>query len=336
MAPSKHAPAASPHEAGQLDETGTELLTSDQVEFLEGFTALPAVRPLDDFVKDDRLFLAGIAKRMRGRELEVLMLPEASLQLSEMLRQGDRPIAQYVELVDKDPSLSVEVLRTANSALYAGSAPTSSLQQAVMRVGLARLQSILMVTLLKSRVLKLGALQSKASLFLELALPVGYVASQVAKARKKPTDPCFMKGMLLHVEHLVILGLVNDIGREHRTTLSLSTPAILQSFARFGQEIRETVATSWKLTQLLLPGGEDGDDTDYQALRDAVICRWLGNPLPQIAGVSPDLLEAVVSHVRLRAAPVCTTAIDAGAPPGSIDEQAQQWLTDYLRKQTPR
>lgn len=319
---------ASSTELSQLGESAS-LLNAEQIAFIEGLCVLPAVQPIDDFAADDRLFLAGIGKRLRARELEMLMMPDASLRLSEMLRQGDRPIKQYVDLVSKDASLSVEVLKAANSAFYANAASTSSLQDAIMRVGLARLQSILMVVLLKSRVMKSGPLQARADLLLELAFPVGFVASQIAKARRKPADPCFMKGMLLHVEHLLILGLVTDVAREHRTTQLPSTGAVLQAFSRYGPEIRETVAQRWNLASILLPGPQDGDDTNYPAIRMSVICRWLGRSLPVIDGVPAEMLEAVASQVRLRVAPVVAEAGDApsGMPVSASDDQ---WLKAFL------
>ena len=73
------------------------------------------------------------------------------MRLTEMLRHGNVPIGQYVELLGQDNSLSIEVLQTANSALYANAARTTSLQEAVMRIGLTRLQGILMLSLMKTR-----------------------------------------------------------------------------------------------------------------------------------------------------------------------------------------
>ena len=246
----------------------------------------PEPKSLDDFGGDDRVFLTGVAKKLRERRLDMLMLPEASLKLTELLRQGDRPIAEYVSVVSKDASLSIEVLKAANSAFYAGASHTTTLHDAIMRLGLARLQSILMMTSLKARVLKAGRLQGKVDVVLDLALPIGFVASQIAKANKRPTDPCFMRGMLLHVEHLMILGMVNDIAREHRAPLTLSTPAIVQAFARFGPEIRTVVAQAWQLETILLSGTATGDELDYAMLRHVVICKWLGYELPAVPHVA--------------------------------------------------
>lgn len=319
-------PGASPESAGAW-ESASSPLTADQVRFLEGLSAPPPLQRIDAFAAHDRLFLAGVTKRVRERAFEVLMLPEASLRLSELLRKGDRPIAEYVALISKDASLSIEVLRTANSAAYGG-ATTTSLHEAVMRVGLARLQSVLMLTLLKARVLKLGVLQGHADVCLELALPVGIVASQLARIARQPQDHCFMRGMLLHVEHLLILGLVTEIGREHRTNLAVSTEGILEAIGRFGPEIRATVAKAWNLTDILIATDQDADRTDYAAVRGAVIARWLGGSLPAVPGATADAVEAVTKGLHLRITPEVRPSEDALHETSQAD---RAWLDDFLR-----
>jgi len=307
-------------------EFASSFLSADQIEFLKGVTVPPPLEPVAHFDGDDLQFLGGIAKRMRAGALQIAMLPDASLRLSDLLRQGDRPMAQYVELISKDAALSIEVLRVANSATY-GAATTTNLQEAVMRVGLARLQSVLMVTLMRSRVLKLGPLQSRADACLDLTLPIGYVASALARLRRKPADACFVRGMLLHVEHLLILGLVGEISRELRTTLTVSPRAVLQAFVHYGRDIRAAAAKAWKLGDLMTDV-TDGDDTDYALLRLAIVSRWVGGPLPDIAGVAPDALQAVLNEIPLRVTPELVDS-EGGTESASASELA--WLTDFLR-----
>jgi HD-like signal output (HDOD) protein len=311
----------------RASEFASTFLRTEQIEFLKGLTVPPPAQPIAHFDGHDLQFLGGIAKRMRGGALQIAMLPDASLRLSELLRQGDRPIAQYVDLISKDAALSVEVLRVANSAAYATAARTSSLQEAVLRVGLARLQSVLMVTLMRSRVLKLGALQSHADACLELAMPIGYVASAVARLRRKPTDACFVRGMLLHVEHLLILGLVPEIGRDTRTVLTVSPRAVLQAFVHFGRDIRQTAAKAWNLADLMTAAG-DADDTDYALLRMAIVSRWLGGPIPAIAGIAPDALQAVMNEVPLRMTP---EFLEQQASGDGVSDADREWLSDFLR-----
>ena len=311
----------------RASEFASSLLSTEQIAFLKGLTVPPPAEPIAHFDGHDLQFLGGIARRMRGGALQIAMLPDASLRLSELLRQGDRPIAQYVDLISKDAALSVEVLRVANSAAYASAARTRSLQEAVMRVGLMRLQSVLMVTLMRSRVLKLGALQRHADACLELAMPIGYVASAVARLRKKAADACFVRGMLLHVEHLLILGLVPEIGRDTRMSLNVSPRAVLQAFVHFGRDIRQTAAKAWNLADLMTPAG-DADDTDYPHLRMGILRRWLGGRLPAVPGVAPDALQAVMNEVPLRVTP---EFLEQQASGQDVSDGDREWLSDFLR-----
>lgn len=311
----------------QRPEFTSTPLAPDQIDLLQGLIAPVPLEPVAHFDGHDVLFLEGIAKRMRTTALEISMLPEASLRLSEMLRHGDRPVAQYVDLISKDAALSVEVLRVANSAAYASAPRTGSLQDAVMRVGLARLQSVLMMTLMKARVMKLGSMQGRADALLELALPIGFVASALARLQRKPADACFTRGMLLHVEHLLILGLIPAIARENRVTMTVSNRALLQAFARYGPEIRASAAKAWKLADLL-SATADGDATDYALVRRAVVHCWLGMPMCAMAGAGPEVLEAVTQDLHLRVSPEFG---EQAAGTSGVTETDKNWLEAFLR-----
>ena len=114
-------------------------LKPDQVEFLAAFLEPPAVRSLDELLLDDRQFIAGIQKRWHARKLELPVLPDAAIRLREMLHAGDAPVSRYVEVLESDSALSIEVLKTANSVAYGGSASVDRVHDAVVRIGLERL-----------------------------------------------------------------------------------------------------------------------------------------------------------------------------------------------------
>ena len=263
-------------------------------------TGTPPEAPPPELTAQDILFLEGLVTRFQRPELEVGMLPDVTLRLSEMLRRGDLPTAHYVDLITRDAALSVEVLKAANSAFYAHSAQTTSLHEAVMRLGLARLQGILLMALMTTRVLKAGPLRGHAELLVDLALPLASAASAVAQARGGPADLAYMRGMLLHLEHLLIVGTIGDISREHRAVIAPSNAGLLLAFERSGPDVRQAIAIGWKLEDILLPRPSDDDATDYAGLRRAVVCRWLRLPLPEVKGVPPERLEEVMQPVHPR------------------------------------
>jgi HD-like signal output (HDOD) protein len=270
------------------------------VAFLDGLTSGAGAGP-DALTEDDGMFLDGFASRLERRELELPRLPQVAIRLSQLLREGDKPAAEYVTLLNEDPSLSVEVLRAANSALY-GATATTSLQEAVLRIGVSRLQAVLMMAHMKTRILKSGPFQRKAELLLDLALPTGALASALATDGASP-GARFLRGVLMHVEHLVIIGAIADVSREHRVAVQPSVAGIHQAFEHFGAEVRGSVAAAWELTELLT-GGDDaaGVAAEYAGFRYALICRWLGRPLPPLPGIPAARLEQALANVDARVA----------------------------------
>ena len=286
-------PVGEPAEAGAL-------LSARLIEFVDHLASPPPLIQPEDLSSDDILFLEGLVRRLERAQLEIAILPEVTVRLTEMLRHGNVPVAQYVELLGQDNALSIEVLKTANSALYANAARTTSLHDAVMRIGLTRLQGILMLSLMKTRLLKAGTLRGHAELLIDMALPVAAGATAVARAKGSPVDLCFIRAMLLHVEHMLILSTISDTAREHRAVIVPSTGALMLAFERSGADVRSSLALGWALEEILLHEEGDADCVDYAAVRRAVVCRWLRRPLPELEGVSPDVLERALASIAPR------------------------------------
>ena len=67
---------------------------------------------------------------------------------------------------------------------------------------------------------------------MQLSIPLGTLAGAVARGHRTAPDLCFVRGMLMHVEHLVILGALADVSRDHRRTLTPGPLALHQAFER--------------------------------------------------------------------------------------------------------
>jgi hypothetical protein len=283
-------------------------LSGSETAFLSGLLAPPARQSIDSFPPDDRSFIVGIQRRLRMRELELPVLPEMSMQLSRMFRAG-APAAEFVKVIEGDASLAVEVLKTANSAFYAASGRSiASLQDAIVRIGLDRLQSVLMVAHLRGKVLKTGPFQAEADLLLELAIPVGALAGKLARGRRDAPDICFMRGALLHVEHLVILGATAAIARDAKRTITPSQAALHYAFFKCGRQIRDALAAMWNLRQLLVGGDEEtGVVEEYELIRDVLVSQWLRLPLPE-AAARFEGLEAALADIHPRVRPPAVQA----------------------------
>ena len=293
-------PAAGNREAAKDAPAPTNSLRADEAEFLAGLVEPPPCDP-EDLSKDDQLFLAGILKRWHAHKLEMPVLPKAAIRLGTMLRKGNASIAEIVALLDTDPALSVEVLKAANSAAFSSSAQTTSVKDAILRIGMERLQGLLILAHMRTKVLRGGSFEGKAELLMELSIALGTLASAVARGHRTAPDQCFVRGMLMHVEHLVILGALTDVSRDHRRTLTPGPQALHQAFSRHGHDIRRAVAAAWQLDDLLLGNDDEGSVADeYAALRHGLVWRWLDRPQPHLLHGDAERVTATLAQVSPR------------------------------------
>jgi HD-like signal output (HDOD) protein len=286
--------------------SGSTPLSAQQIEFLEGLLDPPWRLSLDQMPQDDRWFLGGVQKRWHARQLELPVLPAAAIRMLSMLRTGESPLGHFVELIESDSALTVELLRCANSAMFSAGRMVTSLEDGVRRIGLKRLESLLIMTHLKKKILKGSATQEKAGLLMDLVAPVGLVASQLTNTTGGEDHLSFLRGSLLHVEHMVILGAVTDVARDHKQPLNPSVRALLQACGQFGPEIRHAVATAWELQHVLLDDDDQSTTQQFIGFRDAVIARWLNRPRLELPDVDPARLEAALSPIAPRV-PISST-----------------------------
>ncbi|MEM9203130.1 MAG: HDOD domain-containing protein [Actinomycetota bacterium] len=69
-------------------------------------------------------------------------LPAAAVQLASIIADPDTGPDEITEVLSTDPALAAHVLREANSAFSASQTPVGSLEQAVVRIGAARVLEV--------------------------------------------------------------------------------------------------------------------------------------------------------------------------------------------------
>ena len=249
---------------------------------------------LATLARDDRLFLSGVMRRVREGKIEIPMLPEAAQEISRLLSRADPPLDAYVKVLDQDPALSVEVLRAANSAAYGFAGRARSVREAVIRLGLHPVRGLLIMTHLRRRVLQGGAFQPQTAWLTDLSLALSRVYRALSRDLGVEPDAASTWGLLMHVEHFVLLGSLGAVSREHGERLRPSDEALLEAFRRCGDRVRELAARAWDL-EVLLGFGEAG--ARLRAVRRALVVRWCGEPPEGVPGVDPERLEAALAKV---------------------------------------
>jgi HD-like signal output (HDOD) protein len=90
--------------------------------------------------------MADLTDFFRGFKLPTM--PEVAQALIRTLNEHDVPVAKIRDLISKDPALTVKVLRLANSARFGLKREVSSLDDAIMLVGLAQVRTLALASCL--------------------------------------------------------------------------------------------------------------------------------------------------------------------------------------------
>ncbi len=221
-------------------------------------------------------------KRLQDNSLEIPVLPGTAIEVSMLLAEPTSSLADFVKAIESDPALSISVLRTANSAFYGLSVPTSSLRDAVFRIGLSQLRTIVILSHLQDKVLQTGLFENEVHWLSDLSLALAHLGQQLAPELGMERSVAFTRGTLWHLEHFLIMGTLAEVARQHRIHTHPSEQCLHEAFFRFGPKIRELAARTWELEDLLASdGGKDSAAVRYGQLQHALIAQWTGTDLPQ-------------------------------------------------------
>ena len=91
--------------------------------------------PALDLIALDRAMRDSVANGHRA-------MPDNVLAITALLDHGDFDIAQLQRLFERDPGLTAQVLRVANSAAISGGRPVASVREALVRLGTGAVQDI--------------------------------------------------------------------------------------------------------------------------------------------------------------------------------------------------
>src|SRR4030065_2241180 len=87
---------------------------------------------------------------------ELTVLPVTATKVLGLMSDPDISIGKLKRRVDVDPGLATKILKIANSAFYGGNRNIENLNQAILRLGLNSVRSIVVATSMKNTYKKFG------------------------------------------------------------------------------------------------------------------------------------------------------------------------------------
>jgi len=195
--------------------------------------------------REQRL-LARVGLRVERRQLELPQLPSTSIGALDLCSRPQVEIQDIVALIERDPVLSSELLRTANSVLYAGAEPAQTLYDAVLRIGLRTLRSMLYAVSVRGAILGERSLSTYAEEVWRQSSSCAAIARELAKPLGLGAEQAYLIGLLHDVGKLPLLAML----RKAVLKESEVTPALVgRMFRTYHEECGAALARTWRLPE---------------------------------------------------------------------------------------
>lgn len=145
-----------------------------------------------------------------GAELALPRLSEAVQRVCASAHDEDFDARSFADLVRRDAALAGEVLRIANSPMFAARSPITSLQQAVSRLGMRQVRDIAVIVSMRARVFRVRGFEPALQAVFRHALAAGLYAQEIARARRLPVEEAFLAGLFHDVGKPLVLQAIVD------------------------------------------------------------------------------------------------------------------------------
>ncbi len=241
-----------------------------------------------------------ITSHLDGYNLELSPLPRVPEAVLRLLRKPDCCFREVANLISEDQAAATRVLRAANCWLRSA-VPITSLPQAVARLGITPLQTIMMSESLRAATFIKGLGNREwACILWGRAVASGHVMRAIAPYADLDPEDAFMIGLLHDIGNVTVLSIVNKYETVARCDTDPDTFEYL--CYQYHQGLGVLVASQWNLPPQLMAIIQDHHTrpvTD-DPLRRERLALQLSDMILQMFGYAPP-----ASYKLLESQPVC-------------------------------
>jgi len=185
--------------------------------------------------------------RVQQGKVELPLLPGVAMEVTNVAAQENADSRMIAELLRKDQAVAAHVLRVVASPVYSGRTQIVSLQQAVARLGVAKIREIALAIAFRVGVFKLKGFEGEITSMFQHSVGAAMFAQEIARATRRNVEDAFMCGLLHDVGRPVILQALVQILAEQK--LRVPASAVIAATGELHCEVGGALADSWGLPE---------------------------------------------------------------------------------------
>lgn len=219
----------------------------------------PTPEPEPVFHDRDQALFDAISAQITEKRFELPQLPSTSVAVIDLASKPSTEVADIVKLIQSDPVLSSELLKTANSVMYGGQQRTETISAGVVRIGIKNLRSMILSISMRGVVFHDKALANYAQEIWRQSSAMAAISRAIGKKLGFDAERAFLIGLLADIGKVSLLAMMRGSGRKG----SEATPVVIaRVFTRFHEVAGAALARAWRLPEEIVSVA--GTHHDYE------------------------------------------------------------------------
>jgi HD-like signal output (HDOD) protein len=189
---------------------------------------------------------------MADDSLELPPPPQIATEVMRLTRSDDTDdsaadanAAELAKLIQRDVALASQVMRVANSALYARRSPVVTLPQAIAWLGMREVRAIAYAIAVQGQVFASTYFRKEMTELWRESVITALFAQEVARLKRRNVESAYLCGLLHRVGMAIILARVGSAALMQR--LSPDPPQVMRFAAEHEARVGAQLATAWAL-----------------------------------------------------------------------------------------
>ena len=193
--------------------------------------------------------LIKIGQRVREDSIGLPGMSSTSMQAVNLIQSDQVDLNEVVKLVEQDPVISGEILKTANSAMLAARGEVDSVQAAAVRLGIRRLRDVILAVAMRSSIFREPELVRHAKEIWRQAVSVASICRTIAPSVGIDAESGYSLGLMADIGRIPLLSraakeLTGDEEEDHAFLSKL--------FFLYHERVGASMGRAWHLPEELI------------------------------------------------------------------------------------
>lgn len=198
-------------------------------------------------VPADRLLIASLLRAVKNEGVRLPLMPTEMLEIQRMISSPDCDIAELAKTIERNPSIAGKLLGVANSVFYRTRNDATSLEAAIMRIGLRGTSIVVTAIISREKFFQLKGQPELGNEICSYSLAAGATAQLLARRVRLSEQDAFMAGLLHDLGRVFVLSTAEDIRRDSRGALAPKEETVESVADYLHADLGALIAEQWHL-----------------------------------------------------------------------------------------